>query len=1150
VTAGGAADAGKARFPLERLDAVLFDLDGVLTDTASLHQQAWAAVFTDLFGRAGEASGRMPAPFTGQDYRRLADGEPRLDGVRNVLADRGIALPEGSPADPPGLESAQAVAAAKDVRFAALLGAGGPRPFPGSARVLHSLRAVGVATAVVSASRHCTDVLAAAGLDDLFDARVDGQAAVAMALPGKPDPATYLEAAARLGADPGRTAVVEDAIAGVAAGRRGGFGLVIGVGRRDDPGALRAAGADLVIGDLGDLAVVGTGPLADGWHLTYRPASEAGEGMRETLCTLGNGYLATRGARSEAADDRTHYPGTYIAGVYNRLRTDLEGRPVEHESIVNAPSWLPLTFSVCGGPWLGEPGATISGEELRLDLRAGVLLRRFQVTDPAGRRTCVTERRLVSMADPHLAATALELVAENWAGPLRVRSGIDGTCCADQTTEARLLSHCHLVIAGSGDDPPDVVWLAARTTQSGVVIAEAARTRVTGAASPPRLHARGRHIGHEHGVELAEGARCHAEKVAAVYTSKDAAISEPAAAAREAAAAAPGFGELLAAHRAAWARLWSRATLTVDAAGRPAGVVNLHLFHLLQVASPHAAELDAGLAARGLHGEGYEGHVFWDELFVFPALNFRLPAVSRALLRYRHRRLPAARRLAAGAGEAGARFPWQSGSDGREETPVMLFNPRSRRWVPDRSSHQRHVGLAVAYNCWQYWQATGDDEFLADTGAELIFEIARHFAYLAAFDQALGRWRIRGVMGPDEFHDGYPWTEAPGVDDNAYTNVLTSWVLTRALELAARFSRGPLADTLARLGVGDAELARFEEVSSGLYVPFHDGVISQFAGYERLDPIDLVAYRARYGNIGRLDLILEAQGDTVRRYQVAKQADTLMLFYLFPPAELRETFARLGYQLTDAAIRRTAGYYSARVTHGSTLSRVVHAWVAARSDRRASWRHFTEALAADMADTQGGTTSEGIHLGAMAGTIDLLQRCYTGLHVSDSTLAFDPALPGELASLRLAVAYRAHRLDVRIGHDEITVTSAPGDALPVTLNLAGQRITLRPGGRARRRLPARPGAVTARQGTSTRPPAARRPWPGEGPIAPAADPVCGMVVEESAASSITRQRQRYFFCSRACRELFRANPEQYMPGGSLAPAASTATVPRQGCCAT
>ncbi len=270
---------GEAALPLERLDAVLFDLDGVLADTASQHGQAGAAVFT------------------GQDDRCLAGGEPRTDGVRDVLADRRrIALPEGSPSGPPGLESAQAVAA-EDARFAAIPGGGGPRPLAGSARVLRSLRAAGVATAAVSASCHCAEVLAAAGLDDLFGARVDGQAAAAMALPGKPDPATYLEAAARLGADPGRPAVVADGIAGVAAGGRGGLGLGPGPAGRGEAAAPRAAGADLVIGGGGELAGAGPGPLADGWHLTYRPASAAGEGMRQTLCTLGNGYLATRGAR-------------------------------------------------------------------------------------------------------------------------------------------------------------------------------------------------------------------------------------------------------------------------------------------------------------------------------------------------------------------------------------------------------------------------------------------------------------------------------------------------------------------------------------------------------------------------------------------------------------------------------------------------------------------------------------------------------------------------------------------------------------------------------------------------------------------------------------------------------------------------------------
>lgn len=1028
---------------------------------------------------------------------RRAERALRLDELDAVLFGVGAVVITGRPHEPAG-----------------------PQALPGALTLMRRLKAAGLAIGVVSASRDAGQPLAAAGLSELVDVQVDEAAAVAMGLAGPPGAGLYQEAAARLGVDPGRAAVVETSRPAVRAGRRGGFRLVAGLAPPGGTATLLAAGADLAASELSALPVTGRGPLADGWHLTYRPAGDAGEGMREALCTLGNGYFATRGARAEASDDGQHYPGTYLAGVYDRLPSQAGGRSVEHESIVNAPNWLPLSFAAAGGPWLGEPGTAVTGEELRLGLRAGVLLRRFRVTDPAGRRTLVVQRRLVSMADPHLAAIRLDLVAENWSGTLRIRSGIDATCCTEQTAEERLLSHCHLRLESTGQDPPGTLWLAARTVQSGITIAQAARTDVAGAAGPGHFRAGDRRIGREWAIEVAAGARCRVEKVAAVYTSRDPAITEPVAAVRQAVAEAPSFGELLAAHRAAWARLWSRALAEVAAAGQPPGVVNLHLFHLLQVASPHVTGIDAGLGARGLHGEGYLGHVFWDELFVFRFLNIHFPEVSRALLDYRHRRLPAARRLARQAGETGARFPWQSGSDGREETPVTLFNPRSGHWVPDRSCAQRHVGLAVAYNCWRYWEATGDDAFLRGRGAEVLLEVARHFAHLACFDEALGRFRIRAVMGPDEFHDGYPWASEPGVDDNAYTNVLASWVLARAAALSHRLGNGGGGDIIGRLGIDEAETGLFAQVSRGLHVPFHDGVISQFADYERLEPIDLAAYRARYRNIGRLDLILEAEGDTVRRYQVAKQADTLMLCYLFEPAELKEIFAHLGYQLTGECIRDTIAYYSARSTHGSTLSQVVHAWVTARVNREASWRHFTEALAADMADTQGGTTSEGIHLGAMAGTIDLLQRCYPGLQTRDGTLILDPALPSEITALNLALSYRGHQLTAGITHDRITVSSARSEAAPVTLTLAGQQVLLRPGERTVRRLPS---------GTM-RPQPPRRARRQQEQFATAADPVCGMVIQEStAAASADYRGARYCFCSRTCQGLFAAGPEAYVP---------------------
>ena len=531
----------RAALPLDRLDAVLFDLDGVLTDTATLHESAWRDVFTEVFAEVRRATGSEPAPFTTVDYRRLVDGQARLDGARHVLADRHLdgVVPEGRADDLPGLQTAWAIAARKDERFAALLHSEGPRRFPGSAALLRRLHEAGVPVAVVSASRHCSDVLAAAGLDELVAVRVDGQVVAAMGLPGKPDPAMYLEAAVRLGVEPDRAAVVEDAIAGVVAGRRGGFGMILGIGLRH-AAELTAAGADVVVGDLSEVELSGRGPLTDGWHLCYAGADATREGVREALCTLGNGYLGTRGARCEATDDGVHYPGTYLAGVYNRLWTDVGGRRVEHESLVKAPNWLPLSFSVEDGAWLGEPGVTVLDDDLRLDLRAGMLVRRYRVEDVEGRRTSVTERRLVSMADVHLAGVGVELVAENWSGRVRLLSAIDGAGCAHQTAEAELLAHCHLQVAGTGADPPDVVWLAARTTQSGVVIAEAARTRVDRAGRPAELRITETSVANEVVVELTEGTRCHVEKVVAIHTSRDRAISEPVEAARRDAADAPG----------------------------------------------------------------------------------------------------------------------------------------------------------------------------------------------------------------------------------------------------------------------------------------------------------------------------------------------------------------------------------------------------------------------------------------------------------------------------------------------------------------------------------------------------------------------------------------------------------------------------------
>lgn len=517
-------------------------------------------------------------------------------------------------------------------------------------------------------------------------------------------------------------------------------------------------------------------------------------------------------------------------------------------------------------------------------------------------------------------------------------------------------------------------------------------------------------------------------------------MSEPVAAARQAVAQADPFDDLLTAQVRAWRRLWERSHVELHTqAAAPLLALNLHTFHLLVSTSPNVVDVDASVGARALHGEDYRGHVFWDELFVHRVLALHVPEASRALLLYRWRRLGAARDAAAAAGHRGAMFPWESGSDGQEGTPDEVYNPRTRQWTPDYAARQRHVGLAIGYSVWQYYQATADMDFLRTYGAELIMEIARFFADLARQNPSTGRYEITGVMGPDEFHTAHAGVPAPGLANNAYTNVMTVWLLQRALELVDLLACHDGAGPAGALGVDEPELARWREIATRMYVPFQDDdIISQFDGYANLPELDLAGYAARYGDLSRLDLILTAEGDSPNNYQVGKQADVLMLLYLLSAEELRDLLAELGYRCPAPALPRTAQFYADRVVHGSSLSRVVHAWVEARTDRSASWQCFTEALSENIGDTQHSGTRDGVHIGAMAGTLDLTERCYLGVETRQEALWLNPRLPQPISKLHTLLTYRGHQIHVTATQRDVTLKASPCNADPVTVHPAGQ----------------------------------------------------------------------------------------------------------------
>jgi alpha,alpha-trehalase len=797
---------------------------------------------------------------------------------------------------------------------------------------------------------------------------------------------------------------------------------------------------------LGDSRAI---PRGHDWIWEYDANDPLIEGQQEALCTLGNGYFATRGSVPEAVADEVHYPATYVAGIYNRLRAEVAGRVVENESLVNAPNWLCLSLRPEGSLWLGDEGNEVLSHKQHLDMYRGLLVRRIRWRDPEGRITRLVQRRFVSMRDPHLAALETTVVAENWDGRLEVRTALDGRVTNSGVARYRALGSAHLTPLEAGVDR-NVMYLLMETNQSRIRIATAARTTLLRSGQQidlePSVTREKSYIGEHFVVEIGREQELIVEKIIALFTSRDMAISEPLWEARQwAGNVAGGFDELLDRHALAWSNLWRRSVIRLGADHDLAKLTNLHTFHLLQTVSENSIGLDVGIPARGLHGEAYRGHVFWDELFVFPFLTLRFPELARSLLLYRYRRLDQARRMATAAGYAGAMFPWQSGSDGREETQTWHVNPLTGQWRTDSSRLQRHINAAIVACLWHYYQATGDMQFLRFYGAEMILEIARFWASVSSYNHSLDRYEMKAVMGPDEFHERYPGHSQAGLDNNAYTNLMAVWCLCRAAEVLETLPPAFAQEITTRLGIHPPELDRWEQISRKMRVCFHDDVMSQFEGYEDLDELDWGHYRDKYGDIGRLDRILEAEGDSPDRYKVAKQADVIMLFYLLSAEELSELLERLGYDYDKELIHRNCEYYMPRTAHGSSLSRVVHAWVTARRDRKASWDLFVQGLHSDVAQVRGGTTAEGVHLGAMAGTIDLLQRCYTGLELRGDVLRFHPAIPAEVGSIEFDIRYRGYLLHLEFTTDVARVHVDAAEGGPVNIEISHVAKSLLPG---------------------------------------------------------------------------------------------------------
>jgi len=1026
----------------KHFDAVIFDLDGVITKTALVHSAAWKLMFDNFLKSYTEKQGTDFVPFDHKaDYLPFVDGKPRYKGVADFLTSRNIELPLGSPDDAPDAQTVCGLGNRKNQAFNAVLEADGVEVYPSTVKLMKELREKGYRVGVASSSKNCEGVLRAAGLLDLIETRIDGVVSVELGLKGKPEADIFTTAADRLGCSYDRSIVVEDAVSGVAAGKNGRFGLVLGVAREENITELYDNGADIVVEDLEEVSIESfnkwftEGAEQDSWSITYHGYSPKKERSREALLTVGNGYFGVRGAMEETAANPNNYPGTYMAGMYNRLVTEIAGHDVENEDFVNLPNWLPVSFKIDGGDWFDPNKDKIISIKRRIDFKNALLEREMVVEDIKGRQTSVRSKRLACLENTLLAALMYEIKPLNYSATISLRSGIDGEVINEGVDRYKSLSSKHLEPVKQGFEDPKMFVLV-KTSQSKHQIAEVARHHIF--LEGKQIMPEGKNETSEGRVftsfiqDLKQGESLRLEKTVGICSDKEHFVDDALASAFAAAKTAPGFEVMQLENGKKWAALWNEMDIKVGGDRWSQKLLRLHTYHLLVSMSPFNRQLDASITARGLHGEAYRGHIFWDELFILPLYDMHLPEVAKSMLMYRYKRLPEARKYAAEHGYQGAMFPWQSGSDGREETQVVHLNPLTGEWGDDHSSLQRHVSLAIAYNVWDYYWITRDISFLKQYGARMIFEICRFWASKSKFNENTGRYHISEVMGPDEFHEHLPGTEKGGLTDNAYTNIMVAWLFGKAEQIAGIFNN--IKEVLPDFEAD--ELQNWQNIALKLNLVINkEGIIAQFDGYFDLLELDWDAYRQKYDNVYRMDRILKSEGKSPDAYKVAKQADTLMTFYNLNKEEVDELLVKMDYKLPTDYLKRNLEYYLKRTSHGSTLSRVVHARLAAKiGDNALSWELYQDALSSDFNDIQGGTTGEGIHAGVMAGTLLIALNTFAGLNYRGEQLSLNPNLPAAWKKISFGITFKSVKYLFEIDHKQIRIKANKTAAINVLNN--------------------------------------------------------------------------------------------------------------------
>jgi kojibiose phosphorylase len=713
--------------------------------------------------------------------------------------------------------------------------------------------------------------------------------------------------------------------------------------------------------------------------------------VRETQFSQGNGYLGMRGILEEGPKESS--PGTFITGIY-------DNRGAMVTELVNLPNPVYFRISV-EGEKVGMAAMDILEHQRILDMSRGLLLRKTLYSTIQKQRFEYRSVRFLSMKDKHIGAMRIYFTSLDNPVTITVHNDVEYPMInRGVLTEGDKIHYSVREVS----DVRNGNYLCFETFERNHLISYATHLNIARKSNDHSTKKK------DFRLRLRKGETVCFTRIFSIHDSRS--IDHPQEEQKEITVknlqncVKKGFDALLEESTKAWKKLWDSANVEIDGDPQIEKDLRFNIYHLLINGNEH---IDASIGARGLSGEAYRGHVFWDtEIFILPFFVHTSPEIARNLLLYRYNRLDAARERAVQMGYKGALFPWESADTGEDVTPLWHRDLDKRVIKIHTMEQEQHIVADIAYATHYYYKATGDKEFLCDYGAEIIFETARFWASRVEYNEIKKWYEIKNVMGPDEFHRG--------VNNNAYTNWMAKWNLETAVILLKLLeTKYPdRSDRLkAKIGLKDSEVQRWQPISEKIRIPVSDegedegevrGIIEEFDGYLKKKDIKLKEVGENFTYLPPAGLSVRDFGKT----QLVKQADVVMLLHL-----LRDRF-------NSSTRIKNYEYYKKRTLHSSSLSPSIYSITAIGVGRPGeAMSYFLQALHADLWNLHGNT-SDGIHIASAGGVWQAFMHGFMGIRIND-IISLDPRFPQNWNEVKFKIKWQGVDMAVSAYPDRMKI---------------------------------------------------------------------------------------------------------------------------------